>query len=149
MCVSAEARAAAYHLLCEIICQSGRQWMWMCQTGLEGVEGERSQPLIPKESMGLSGGRSPIERGVALESQTYREWGVGRIEPLYYYSEEEMVKPMHWGRNRRTSVATNNSSSSKRKVLQLKKKENWKEKEQKWITGSPMQLSKQTNSQTD
>lgn len=47
--------------------------MWMCQTGLEGVEGERSQPLIPKESMGLSGGRSPIERGVALESQTYRE----------------------------------------------------------------------------
>lgn len=47
--------------------------MWMCQTGLEGAEGERSQPLIPKESMGLSGGRSPTERGVALESQTSRE----------------------------------------------------------------------------
>lgn len=36
-----------------------------------------------------------------------------------------MVKPMHWGRDRRTSVAKNNSSS-KRKVLQLKKKENRK-----------------------
>lgn len=85
----------------------------------KGVGREESQPLAPKESMGVYGQR-PTERGSVLESQTYTGRGGGRVKPLYTTTaRRRMVKTNALEGNRRTRVAKNNNNN--KNVLQFKK----------------------------